>query len=110
MADSTKQQPHALISLYLKLYSERYNKTITLNRFKEKWAMQEVIDSVGYDRAKELIEYYFSITKQGGHQLQWFYYNFDRLDDMMNKVALDNERRNMLLLKTKQMVEEGGIN
>jgi hypothetical protein len=109
VADNTKQQPHALISLYAKLYTEKYNKTVMINRYKEKWAMQEVIDSVGYDRAKELIEYYFKLTSKQGHQLQWFYYNFDRLDDMLIKTEMDNERRNMLLLKTKQMVEEGGI-
>jgi hypothetical protein len=110
VADNPKQQPHALISLYAKLYSEKYGRSVMINRYKEKWAMQEVIDSIGYERSKELIEYYFTLTSKQNHQLQWFYYNFDRLDDMLNKTLLDNERRNMLLLKTKQMVEEGGIN
>jgi len=103
-ADNTKQ-PYALISLYEKLYSEKYNKSPRLNKYKEKWAMQDVIDSIGYDRALSLLNYYFSVTKQG-HPLQWFFYNFDRLDDMLSQSEEDAIRRKKMRLATKKMVEE----
>lgn len=105
----TVKQPHALISLYCKLYEEKYNRKVTINRYKEKWAMLDIIESVGYDRAKELLEYYFK-TAKAGHPLQWFYMNVERLDGMLNNIDLDKQRRNMLLLQTKQMVEEAGLN
>lgn len=109
MAEDVKQQPHALISLYLKLYKEKYGRSVTINRYKEKWSMMDVIESVGYERAKELLEYYFK-TGKAGNPLQWFFLNFERLDDMLRKTQLDSERRNMLLLQTKQMVEQAELN
>lgn len=105
MAKADSKQPYALLSLYEKLYIERYNKASRLNKFKEKWAMQDVIESVGYDRARELLEYYFRVTKQG-HPIQWFFYNFDRLDDMLLQSQEDQLRRKKMREATKKMVEE----
>lgn len=70
--------------------------------------MQDVIDSVGFDRAKELLAYYFSLPK-GGHPLQFFFYNFDRMDIVEVEAQKDKERRRLLLEETKKMVENGGI-
>jgi hypothetical protein len=105
MAKADPKQPYALLSLYEKLYSEKYSKVARLNKFKEKWAMQDVIESVGYDRARELLEYYFRVTKQG-HPIQWFFYNFDRLDDMLIQSEEDMQRRRKLREATKKMVED----
>jgi hypothetical protein len=105
MAKADAKQPYALLSLYEKLYSDKYQRAARLNKFKEKWAMQDVIESVGYDRARELLEYYFRVTKQG-HPLQWFFYNFDRLDDMLLQSEEDTQRRRKLREATKKMVED----
>jgi hypothetical protein len=67
--------------------------------------MHDVVDSVGYDRAKEILEYYFKINKPG-HPLIWFYNNFDKIDENMVKLQQDKERREFLLAQTKKMVEE----
>lgn len=75
-----------------------------INRHREKWAMNDVIDSVGYDRARELLNYYFRVTNPS-HGLSWFFYNFDRLDDMLQKQEEDNQRRARIREKTRQMVE-----
>ena len=70
--------------------------------------MQDVIDSVGYTRAKELLEYYFGLTKNG-HPLQFFFYNFDKMDALQIEIEKDKEKRRLLLEETKKMVEQGGI-
>ena len=57
------QLPYILLTDYSNLYKERYGKAPRLNKFREKWAMQDVIDSVGYDRARELLRYYFKIGR-----------------------------------------------
>lgn len=101
------KQPYTLLSLYEKLYSEKYNRSPRLNKYKEKWAMQDVIESIGYERSRELIEYYFKVTKHG-HPLQWFLYNFDRLDDMLLQSEEDEKRRRKMREATKKMVEEQG--
>ena len=79
-----------------------------MNKFREKWAMQDVIDSVGFERAKELLIYYFKINKSG-HPLQFFYFNFDKMDIMKREIEKDKESRRLLLEETKKMVEEGGM-
>lgn len=75
-----------------------------INRHREKWAMNDVIESVGYDRARELLEYYFHVNNSG-HSLQWFFYNFDRLDDMKRKLEEDSVRRAKMRAATKAMME-----
>ena len=96
------------MTLYESLYKDKYGSSPKMNKFREKWAMQDVIDSVGFDRAKELLVYYFSLPK-GGHPLNFFFYNFDRIDSAISEVERDKERRRLLLEETKKMVEEGGM-
>ena len=101
---ANEKQPYILISLYLSLYKEKYNKALTINKFREKWAMQDVIDSVGYDRAVELLKYYFK-TAKSGHPLNFFYNNFDRIDNLEKEIKKDKAVRSVLLEETKKMVE-----
>lgn len=96
---------YALITLYSNLYKNTYNRDPKINKHRDKWAMQDVIDSVTYDRARELLEYYFTTTNSG-HTLKWFLYNFDRLDEVIDKIQADKKRREFLREQTKRMVEE----
>lgn len=96
----------SLLDTYSSLYRDRYSKPCTLNKYRDKWAMIDVVDSVGYDRAKQLLAYYFRLDNRSGHSLQWFLYNFDRLDDMLKKSEEDIKRRAMMREKTKRMVEQ----
>ena len=105
MTKEDAKQAYALVSLYISLYKNRYNKQPLVNRYREKWAMQDVIDTVGFDRSKELLEYYFKCNKIG-HPLNWFLYNFDRLDDVLIRSKEDVERRKDLRKQTKNLVEQ----
>ena len=105
MAKEDDKHGYALLSLYIALYKTKYNKAPVVNRYREKWAMKDVIDTVGFDRAKELLEYYFRCNKPG-HPLNWFLYNFDRIDDNLSKTQNDFERRKMLREQTKMLVEQ----
>ena len=96
---------YGLVSLYSVLYKEAYKKAAVVNKYREKWAMQDVIDSVGYDRAKVLLEYYFKISKPG-HPLTWFFFNFEKLDLSLSQTEQDKTRRELIRAKTKTMVEE----
>jgi hypothetical protein len=99
------KQAHALLTHYIYLFKDKYNRDPILNRYREKWGMQDVIDTVGYERAKDLIEYYFTFNRYN-HPLQWFFYNFDKLDKLWKDIEDDKVHRDMLRLKTKEMVEE----
>jgi hypothetical protein len=101
---ANEKQPYVLIGLYESLYLEKYNKKPRLNKFREKWAMQDVIDSVGFERSKQLLIYYFKTSKYG-HPLQFFYYNFDKIDRVQNDTEKDKLHRSILREETKKMVE-----
>jgi len=105
---ANNKEPYILMTLYQNLYKDRYNKPATINKFREKWAMQDVIDSVGFDKAIDLMNYYFSLDKFG-HPLQFFYYNFYKIEQARTELQKDIEARRLLLEHTKKMVEEGGL-
>ena len=103
---ANNKEPYILLTMYQSLYKDKYGRAVTINKFREKWAMQDVIDSVGFDRAKELLEYYFGLNKNG-HPLQFFFYNFDKMDALKVEIEKDKEKRRLLLEETKKMVEQG---
>lgn len=99
------KEPYILLSLYQNLYKDKYGKSPSLNKYKEKWAMQDVLDSIGFDQAKDVLNYYFR-TGKPGHPLNFFYNNFDRLEDMMIQINKDVANRARLLEQTRKLVEE----
>ena len=101
---NNNQLPYVLLTDYSNLYKERYGKVPRINKFREKWAMQDVIDSVGYDRAKELLQYYFK-TSKSGHPLNFFYNNFDRMDTFMENAEKDKAHRRKLRQETEKLVK-----
>jgi hypothetical protein len=103
---ASEKEPYVLIGLYESLYFSKYGKKPKLNKFREKWAMQDVIDSVGFDHAKTLLTYYFK-TSKSGHPLNFFFYNFDKIDYLKSAMDKDVENRRMLLEATKKLVEGG---
>lgn len=68
---ANNKEPYILLTHYQSLYKDKYGKVPTINKFREKWGMQDVIDSVGFERAKELLNYYFTTGKLG-HQYSSF--------------------------------------
>lgn len=104
MAKTDNRLAYALLDLYSKTYNEKYNRPCQMNKYRDKWAMIDLIDSVGYDRSRELIVYYFKTTSSNRHSLNWFMYNFDRLDDMLSKTEADSVRRAKIREATKRMV------
>ena len=103
---ANEREPYVLIGLYESLYKDRYNVKPKINKFREKWAMQDVIDSVGFERAKELLAYYFK-TGKSGHPLSFFFYNFDKIDYLKSELDKDANNRRLLLQATKNLVEGG---
>jgi len=95
---------HILLSTYEAEYKKRHKKKPILNRYSAKWGMLDVIDSVGGERARELIEYYFHTGSE--HSIEFFYRNFDKLDVTLSQIREDRRRRAKILEETRKMVEE----
>lgn len=101
---ANNREPYILLTMYQNMYKEKYGRLPSLNKYREKWAMQDVIDSIGFDRAKELIEYYFN-TGKNGHPIQFFFFNFDKIDIMEREIKKDKTNRRILQEATKKLVE-----
>ena len=91
---------------YQELYKQKYGRDVTVNKFRDKMAMQDVIDSVGFERGMDILEYYFKTSKYN-HPLLFFLYNFDKLDTMQKELVKDKEKRRKLMEATKRLVEGG---
>jgi hypothetical protein len=102
---AANKEPYILLTIYMALYEQKYGKKPRINKYKEKWAMQDVLDSIGFEQAKDVLNYYFR-TGKNGHPLNFFYNNFDRLEDMMIQINKDVANRARLLEQTKKLVEE----
>jgi hypothetical protein len=98
-----QQQAQALITAYITSFEKYYGFKPSMNRYRVKWGMLDVIDSVGYDRAKELVEYYF--TCEADHTPENFMGQFDRLEAIMVQSRQDAARRARLREETRKRVE-----
>lgn len=97
------QQAQALVTLYMSLYKKTYGHDPVVNRYRLKWGMTDVIDSVGYQHARALMEYYFDCDAE--HTPEWFLNNFDRLDASKKEQDIDDERRRRLREETKRRMQ-----
>ena len=105
MTKDEAKEAYSLVSFFCVLYKEKYKKAPIVNKYREKWAMKDVVDSVGFDRAKQLLEQYFKLSKTD-HNLNWFFYNFDKIDSSLVESEKDKARRELIMKQTKLMVKE----
>jgi hypothetical protein len=106
LAEKTPQQrAYALISLYEKLYADKYGQKPSVNRHRDKWGFQDMAEDLGYDRAQYIIRYYFDL-KYVGHPLQTLLRSYDRFDEIDRDRQKDEANRLRLREMTKKRVEE----
>jgi hypothetical protein len=96
---------YALIDLYALLYTDRYKKKPTINKYRDKWGFLDMIDSVGYERSVEITKYYFLLDKSA-HPLNWLFNNFDKLDTELSARDADRQRRARLREQTARRMED----
>lgn len=98
------KQAGDLLDLYALLFEESYGAKPSLNRYRDKWGLVDVIDSVGVAKAKELLIFYFKTGKQG-HPLQFFLFNFDKLEVGMKEAEKDESDKARLRRLTEERVK-----
>lgn len=100
-----KSQAKTLLDYYSKKYLAAYREKPVINFYRERWGMEEIAKSVGVVGAKELIDYYFTLTKWH-HPLDYFYRNYDKLLETMELRRRDKERRDKLMRNTEELVKK----
>lgn len=102
---TAQQKAYALITLYENQYKAKYGSKPSLNRHRDKWGFQDMLEDLGYDDARDVIMYYFEM-KHIGHPLQTLLRNYDRYHQIKEERKEDRARRLELREKTLKRVEE----
>lgn len=95
----------AAIQHYIKLYEDRYNIRPIVNKHKEKWAMKSLIEDFGAEEVRKTLDYYFICSKDH-HPLNWFYNNYETLNQSMNSFERDKKLREERRLETMKIRQE----
>lgn len=96
---------YALVDLYILLYKTKYKRDPSINRWADHYKLMDIIDQFGFDRAKEIIEYYFKTERQG-HPITELMMNYHRIAEHMERVAEREAERARVRQETKKRVEE----
>lgn len=99
------QKANALITHYVKLYKAKYKKEPEINRYRERWGFQAMIEDLGDAEARLVIEHYFE-TGKIGHPVQYLLHNYDRLAKIRRELEEDKANRLRLREQTRLRVQE----
>lgn len=102
---ATRKQAEVLLNLFERLWKQKYGKRYIGNRVSDQWGFRDIIDDLGYDTAKELVEYYFRLASKD-HSRRWFIYNYDQVYETHEAVKADKEQQRRLLEQTRKAVEK----
>lgn len=102
---TANQQAYALITLFEKHYDKHYHRKPEINRHRDKWGFQDMVEDLGYDEAKDIVAYYFEL-KYIGHPVQTLLRNYDKFSRVKKERQEDEANRLRLRAETKKRVEE----
>ena len=105
MAKTDFVAEYAVLDLYKKLYKHKYGTDPVVSRHKAKWAVQTLIEDFSLDTVKETMTYFFKTEKEG-HNLTWFFFNFETLYNMMCSQKRDDLLRAERRAETQRLAKE----
>lgn len=108
-AQTLAKQSNALVTLYINEYQAKYDKAPQINRYRDRWGFQSMIEDLGYERAQEVIKYFFT-TGRVGHPVKQLLNSYDRLDNILKEIAEDEVKRAELRAATERRVSEWRVN
>jgi hypothetical protein len=103
---ATPKQAHALVTYFSQQYEKKYGIKPSVNRYAARWGFDSILmdtDTVG---AKALIDYYFETISTNGHSLEWFFYNYEKLETAKRKRDEDAAARAVLREQSRVRTEE----
>lgn len=103
--NTVAKQAYALITLYIQSFEKKYQRKPQVNRYREKWGFIDMIEDLGYDQAREVVEYYLRTAKQG-HPVPFLLQNYDKINEFMEEKKKDEENRIELRKQTEARVRE----
>lgn len=101
-----KGRAFALVDYYVKQYENHYGTKPYVNRYKGRWGFESVLEDMPLDEAKALIDYYFETVSTNGHNLEWFFYSYDKLFKAKQERDKDAAELAVIRENTRRATEE----
>ena len=105
MTKDKAKEAFGMLSYFANNWKTKYGKVLTINKYKENWAMISLIEDFGEDQVEKAIDYYFTLTKDG-HPLVWFYNNCDTIIKTLTEKQRDDKLRAERREQMKKLKEE----
>lgn len=96
---------HAMTSYFEKKYNEKYGRVPNANRYAARWGFDAILQSMNSDDAKALVDYYLTTPGTRKHDLDWFFYNYEKVLDAMLRSKDDAAHRQKLMEESKLRAE-----
>lgn len=103
---ATPKQQNALVTYFITKYKERYGVNPVSNRYKARWGFDAILMDVGETEVRDLIDYYFTTVSANSHDLEWFFYNYDKLLVAKGKMEKDAVELARLRKESQRRTEE----
>lgn len=101
---SLAQQANALITKYVKLYTDKYGTAPVVNRYRDKWGFSDMLSDLGKTDAGKVVEYYFTLRHR--HDLIDLFRRYDELHKWRLADEEDKKRVAQLYKDTAKRVKE----
>jgi hypothetical protein len=96
---------HALTTYFIQGYEKKYGKKPSVNRNTARWGFDSILHDKSIMDTKFLIDYYFTTPDTKKHDLDWFFYNYDKLWNAMEEAHEDAQHRKKLMEESKKRAE-----
>lgn len=98
------KQANELVTLYITLFKQRFGKSPVLNRYKQRFALSDILEDMAFEDLETLLKYYIKVDAEPS--LTNFCYEYDELYVKMQRDAKDDQERHQLRRETEQRVRE----
>lgn len=95
-------QANALTTYYVQKYNERYGEKPIVNRNKSRWSWDNMMQDMKPAEIKELLDFYFESHSAKAHDLDNFFYNYDKIILSRKQAEKDKAERKRIMQETKE--------
>lgn len=106
MTKPTAQACHAMTTYYVNTYTDYFDMAPRVNRNKARWGWDGVLQDMSATEAKSLVDFWLSDNRAKAQDLDWFFYNYDKLIEIREEHEKALARRRALMEESRQRAVE----